>query len=144
MRTRFYLLVMLATLGFSGAMASNSEHGKQVATDPTIAYMPALSESGTINLAKSITKKAALLLDPPVITNPGLTLFYAPSNMWQFTQIPGGTGTTYNFYVTSGSATLVPNGGDCYITTVDGATVCVAGTNAAGTGTPYCFYVPGM
>ena len=81
-------------------------------------------------------------LGPPFIENPNLTLFYAGSNTWQFTQIWHSPATTYLFYVAAGSATLSQNTGDCYISTQEGASVCVTGTNANGTSTPYCFYVP--
>lgn len=81
-------------------------------------------------------------LGPPVITNPNYWLFDPGSNMWQFSQTPGGPGVTYSFYVSSGSAVLNPMSQDCYITTSGGATICATATNSCGTGTPYCFYIP--
>ncbi|TLV02476.1 T9SS type A sorting domain-containing protein [Dyadobacter luticola] len=82
-------------------------------------------------------------LGTPVITNPSYSLFDPGSNMWQFTQISGYPSVTYAFTVTSGSASIVQNYGDAYITTSSGATICVSGTNSCGTGTSYCFYIPG-
>jgi hypothetical protein len=62
--------------------------------------------------------------------------------MYQFSHSGyGGTATSYS--VLSGSATLQPNGINCYITTSGGATVCATVTNTCGAGAPYCFYVPG-
>ena len=81
-------------------------------------------------------------LGPPVITNPNYWLVDPGSNMWQFSQTSGGSGVTYSFYVSSGSAVLNPQNQDCYFTTSDGATVCVSGINSCGTGTAYCFYIP--
>lgn len=78
----------------------------------------------------------------PVIANPNYWLFDSYSNMWQFSQRVTGPGITYTFYVSSGSAQLNQQLQDCYITTTEGATVCVTGTNSCGTGTPYCFYIP--
>ncbi|MHA4740606.1 T9SS type A sorting domain-containing protein [Dyadobacter sp. MSC1_007] len=82
-------------------------------------------------------------LGVPVITNPSYWLFDPGSNMWQFSQVADGSPVSYSFYVSSGSAILNQQSQDCYITTSTGATVCVTGTNPCGTGTPYCFYVPG-
>ncbi len=78
----------------------------------------------------------------PVIANPNYWLFDSYSNMWQFSQSVTGPGITYTFYVSSGTAQLNQQLQDCYITTTEGATVCVTGTNSCGTGTPYCFYIP--
>lgn len=82
-------------------------------------------------------------LGVPVITNPIYWLFDPGSNMWQFSQVADGSPISYSFYVSSGSAILNQQSQDCYITTSTGATVCVTGTNPCGTGTPYCFYIPG-
>lgn len=81
-------------------------------------------------------------LGTPIINNPNFWLFDPNSNMWQFSQTSGGSGVTYSFYVSSGSAMLNQLNQDCFITTSEGATVCVSGTNSCGTGTPYCFYIP--
>ena len=81
-------------------------------------------------------------LSTPIIINPNYWLFDPGSNMWQFSQTSGGSGVTYSFYVSSGSAILNPQNQDCFITTSEGATVCVSGINSCGTGTPYCFYIP--
>ena|GEM_PF-4623614 len=81
-------------------------------------------------------------LGPPVITNPNYWILDPGSNMWQFSQTSVGSGVTYSFYVSSGSAVLNPQNQDCFITTSEGATVCVSGINSCGTGMPYCFYIP--
>lgn len=74
-------------------------------------------------------------LGTAIIKNPTYWLFDSGSNMWQFSQSVGGPGpVTYTFYVASGSATLNQNNGDCYITTLTGANVCVYGTNPCGVG----------
>lgn len=78
----------------------------------------------------------------PTIKNPNYWLFDPGSNMWQFSQISEYPSTTYAFNVTSGSASVVQNGGDAYISTISGATICVTGTNSCGTGAPFCFYIP--
>lgn len=78
----------------------------------------------------------------PTIKNPNYWLFDPGSNMWQFSQISGYPAVTYAFNVTSGSASIIQNYGDAYITTTSGATVCVTPTNNCGAGTPYCFYIP--
>lgn len=78
----------------------------------------------------------------PTIKNPNYWLFDPGSNMWQFSQISEYPSTTYAFSVTSGSASVIQNVGDAYITTSGGATICVTGTNSCGSGAPFCFYVP--
>ncbi|CAN0079641.1 unnamed protein product, partial [Phaeothamnion confervicola] len=78
----------------------------------------------------------------PTIKNPNYWLFDPGSNMWQFSQISEYPSTSYAFNVTSGSASVIQNYGDAYITTSAGATICVTGTNSCGSGTPYCFYIP--
>lgn len=95
------------------------------------------------NNCGSTRSPQTLVIGPPYIENPNLTLFDAYSNVWQFTQVWHSPSTTYSFNVVSGSATLSQNTGDCYITTSGGADVCVTGTNTYGTCDPYCFYVPG-
>lgn len=81
-------------------------------------------------------------LGAPTIKNPNYWLFDPGSNMWQFSQISEYPSTTYTFNVTSGSASVIQNAGDAYITTSAGATICVTGTNSCGSGTPFCFYIP--
>lgn len=106
----------------------------------------AVGSGGVVNISATnacgTSQSVSFELGPPYIHNPNLTLFDANSNMWQFTQIWQSPGTTYSFYVASGSATLSQNTGDCYITTSGGASVCVTATNVNGTCDPYCFYVP--
>ncbi len=81
-------------------------------------------------------------LGAPTIKNPIYWLFDPGSNMWQFSQISEAPAVTYSFSVASGSASIIQNSGDAYITTTSGASICVSGTNSCGTGTPYCFYIP--
>jgi hypothetical protein len=60
-------------------------------------------------------------LGTPVITNPSYWLLDPGSNMWQFSQISGAPAVTYAFNVSSGSASILQNSGDAYITTASGA-----------------------
>lgn len=75
------------------------------------------------------------------VSYPTLTLFDANSNMWQFSHAYV-SGATWTYYLAAGSATLQQNIGDCYITTTNGASVCVYGSNSCGQGATYCFNVP--
>jgi hypothetical protein len=82
-----------------------------------------------------------IIVGTPQIAYPNLWLFDANSNMWQFSH-DYSPGASWNYYVAAGSASLVQNVGDCYITTQSGASVCVYGTNSCGQGSTYCFDVP--
>ncbi|SHM79382.1 hypothetical protein SAMN04488057_103347 [Cyclobacterium lianum] len=125
----------------------SSSYTEQPGVSSTVTI--ANSSSGSFSVKAVIAGCSSLESTPktenmgtPVIANPNYWLFDSYSNMWQFSQSVTGPGITYNFYVSSGSAQLNQQLQDCYITTTEGATVCVTGTNSCGTGTPYCFYIP--
>ena len=84
---------------------------------------------------------ATLWYGPPIISYPNYWLFDPGSNMWQLshTSQPGFT-STYTVY--SGSASLIPNGNDCYVTTSDGAVIQLIVSNACGSSSPYYFSIP--
>lgn len=80
---------------------------------------------------------------PPVISNPIQWLFDSYSNMYQCSNI-----ITPFFYTTctwtlvSGSATLVPNNNDCYVTTTGGAMVSITASNTCGTSNTVYYDIP--
>ncbi|WP_421825478.1 T9SS type A sorting domain-containing protein [Larkinella sp.] len=76
------------------------------------------------------------------ITNAIQWLFDAGSNMWQCSNA-GIPGATFTWSLVSGSATLVPNINDCYVTTTGGATVEVtASVPGCGTSSAVQYYIP--
>jgi len=78
---------------------------------------------------------------PPVITNPIQWLFDSYSNMYQCSNIV----TPYSsctWTLVSGSATLVPNTNDCYVTTTGGAMVSVTASNTCGTSNTVYYDIP--
>lgn len=82
--------------------------------------------------SNSITRNVRF--GPPVITNPIQWLFDSYSNMYQCSNIVTPYfGTSYTWILVSGSATLVPNINDCYVTTTGGAMVSVTASNTCGT-----------
>lgn len=83
-----------------------------------------------------------LKLGKPTVSYPNQWLFDPGSNMWQLshTSQPGFS-SSYTVY--SGSASLIPNGNDCYVTTSDGAVIQLIVSSACGSSSsPYHFFIP--
>ncbi|GAB3911613.1 hypothetical protein GCM10028803_53510 [Larkinella knui] len=78
----------------------------------------------------------------PTLVNPSQVLFDPNSNMWQCMHGGGWPGNTYYWSVVSGSASLVPNGPDCYVTTSGGATIALYATNECGTSSTIYYNIP--
>ncbi|AEI48757.1 hypothetical protein [Runella slithyformis] len=93
--------------------------------------------SYTLNSSSSAT----IWYGPPIISYPNSWLFDAGSNMWQLSHAAS-PGSTSTYSVWSGSASLIPNGNDCYVTTTDGAVIELVCTNSCGNSTPYQFIIP--
>ncbi|MFN8346250.1 MAG: T9SS type A sorting domain-containing protein [Spirosomataceae bacterium] len=80
---------------------------------------------------------------PPVISYPNQWLFDAGSNMWQCSNsITPFSGISCTWTLVSGSASLIPNNNDCYVTTTGGATVSITATNTCGTSDATYYDIP--
>lgn len=84
---------------------------------------------------------ATLWYGAPIVSYPNQWLFDSYSNMWQLSHTSY-YGFTSSYTVYSGSASLTPNGNDCYVTTSDGAVIKLVVSNSCGSSSPYYFTIP--
>jgi hypothetical protein len=101
----------------------------------------AYSSSCGVASSNSITRNVSFGI--PTISNPIQWLFDSYSNMYQCSNIVTPYfGTSYTWTLVSGSATLVPNINDCYVTTTGGAMVSITATNTCGTSNTVYYDIP--
>jgi hypothetical protein len=121
--------------------------GANGGTSTQITYSSNGSSSVSVSINTSngcgvVSRTSYLNAGTPLVEYPNLWLFDSGSNMWQFSHAVSPGTISWTYYVAAGSAFLNQQGGDCYITTTDGASVCVYGTNSCGQASAYCFNVP--
>lgn len=90
---------------------------------------------------QNTSASSTLWYGPPIISSPNQWLFDSYSNMWQLSHMSQ-PGFTSSYTVYSGSASLIPNVNDCYVTTADGAVIQLIVSNGCGNSSAYYFTIP--